>query len=129
MDLQQFFIDFQDHLAPKLDTYSQAVYLYIFRHSRLIDLDEVVIGFHSARKRMALGVGSRGTFMALNTCYEKLESLVAKGYVERIGTEQNGTRLHLKLPNEIAGLIPSAAPVAVVDIEQLDFFESLPTAN
>ena len=41
MDLQQFIAEFQDYLAPKLDTYDQAIYLYIFRHSRLIGLDEV----------------------------------------------------------------------------------------
>ena len=30
MDIREFFIQFQDHLAPKLDTYEQAIYLYIF---------------------------------------------------------------------------------------------------
>src|SRR5262245_48103621 len=44
MDFRQFFLDFQDHLAPKLDTYEQAIYLYIFRHSQLLGIEEVVIG-------------------------------------------------------------------------------------
>ena len=61
MDIQQFFIEFQDFLAPKLDTYEQAIYLYIFRHSRLIDVEEVTIGFQSARRKMACGVGGKGT--------------------------------------------------------------------
>jgi hypothetical protein len=46
MNIKQFIEQFQDHLAPKLDTYEQAIYLYIFRHSRLLGADEVVIGFN-----------------------------------------------------------------------------------
>jgi hypothetical protein len=44
-DLLEFFVQFQDYLAPKLDTYEQAIYLYIFRKGRLLGLDEVTIGF------------------------------------------------------------------------------------
>ena len=43
MDLEKFMIQFQDYLAPKLDTYEQAIYLYVFRHSRLIGKEETVI--------------------------------------------------------------------------------------
>ena len=28
MDVEQFLIEFQDHLAPRLDTYEQAIYLW-----------------------------------------------------------------------------------------------------
>jgi len=123
VDLRQFFTDFQDHLAPKLDTYEQAIYLYVFRHSRLLDLDEVVIGFKSARKKLALGVGQKGSAMSEGTCYEKLESLVFKGFVERLGTEWAGTRLRLRLPTEIPGLISSPTVPEPLDVEQMDFFD------
>lgn len=123
MDLRQFFADFQDHLAPKLDTYEQAVYLYVFRHSRLLDVEEVLIGFKSARKKIALGIGTKGSPMSEGTCYEKLESLVAKGCLERLGTEQGGTRLRLRLPAEIPDLIPSPTVAAPLDLEQMDFFD------
>lgn len=43
MDTTQFLKDFQDHLAPRLNTYEQALYLYAVRHSRLLGNDEVVI--------------------------------------------------------------------------------------
>jgi hypothetical protein len=33
-ELREFFQQFQDYLAPKLDTYEQAIYLYVFRHGR-----------------------------------------------------------------------------------------------
>ena len=29
MDVEEFLIQFQDHLAPRLDTYEQATYLYL----------------------------------------------------------------------------------------------------
>ena len=57
MDTEKFITDFQDYLAPKLDTYEQALYLYIFRHTRLIGLNEATIGFKSARARIACGIG------------------------------------------------------------------------
>jgi len=60
MDLREFFVNFHDHLAPKLDTYEQAIYLYVFRHSRLLGLEEVTIGFKSARHRLATGIGENG---------------------------------------------------------------------
>src|SRR4029077_16018686 len=47
------FQQFQDDLAPKLDTYEQAIYLYIFRHTRFLGKEEAVIGFKAARVRMA----------------------------------------------------------------------------
>ena len=57
IELDQFFKDFQDHLAPRLDTYEQALYLYLFCHMRFVGLEEAVIGFKSARRRMACGIG------------------------------------------------------------------------
>jgi hypothetical protein len=57
MDIKEFFQDFQDYLAPRLDVYEQAIYLYIFRHSRLQGETEVTIGFRSARPQMAFGIG------------------------------------------------------------------------
>lgn len=123
MDLHQFLSDFQDHLAPKLDTYEQAIYLYIFRHSRLIGVEEVCIGFKSARKKMATGVGTKESSMSESTCYEKLESLAAKGFLERVSTERQGTRVKVKLPSEVPGLIPAPASLTPVDIEKIDFFE------
>ena len=71
---------------------------------------------------MAFGVGAKGTPMADNTCYEKLQSLKAKGCLQILGTERDGQRLHLFLPSEIEGLIPPEQVVAVLSIEEMDFF-------
>jgi hypothetical protein len=123
MDIQKFFIEFEDFMAPQMDTYEQSIYLYIFRHSRLIDQEEVVIGFKSVRKRMACGVGEHGKPMAENTAYKKLQSLEIKGFVKILGSERSGQRIKLFLPHEIKGIIPEIIEDKKLDLEEMDFFE------
>ena len=123
MDIKTILEEFQDFAAPKLDTYEQAIYLYIFRHSRLQSQSEITIGFKSARRRLALGVGTEGVCMAEGTCYKKLQSLEAKGFIKLLGTEREGTRIRLFLPNEIEGLIPSITAPESISLEDMDFVE------
>jgi hypothetical protein len=123
--MRDFLEEFQDHLAPKLDTYEQAIYLYLFRHSRLIGKDEITVGFKSARKRMAFGVGEHGKAMAEGTCYKKLRSLKKKGCVEILDSVRDGTRIRLKLPSEIPGVVRLEVAEPPPDLENLDFFHVL----
>jgi hypothetical protein len=122
VDVVAFLTEFQDHLAPRLDTYEQAIYLYVFRHSRLIGQDEVVLGFKSARSRMATGTGEKGKPMAENTCYEKLQSLQTKGCLKIVGVERMGSRIRLNLPSEIPGVILEAVKQPIINLEDMDFF-------
>ena len=122
MDIKEFFIQFQDYLAPKLDAYEQAIYLYVFRHSRLVDIDEVVISFKSARTRMACGVGEAGRPMSENSAYRKLSSLQEKNCISIIRTTHKGRLIKLLLPSEMYNLIPEFTPAALVSIEEMDFF-------
>jgi hypothetical protein len=122
MDVREVLFQFQDHLAPKLDTYEQALFLYILRHTRLMGLDEAVIGFKSARRKMALGIGEKGKPMSEHVCYEKLRSLQDKGCIQILGTERSGTRLRPKLPDEIPGIVPSPVILRQVSLEDMDFF-------
>jgi hypothetical protein len=123
MDLKAFITEFQDFLAPKLDTYEQAIYLYIFRHTRLLDLTEATVGFKSARSRMACGVGEKGKPMSENTAYQKLSSLQEKGAIKILRTEHTGRLIKLNLSSEIPGLIPDPVAVKELDLEEMDFFE------
>lgn len=123
LDLHKFFADFQDHFAPKLTTYEQAVYLYVFRHSRLLGLEEATIGFKSARNRMALGLGKANTPMSEGSVYQSLRSLEVKHAITILRTEHSGRLIRLHLPHEISGLIPAPASAAAPDIETMDFFE------
>lgn len=123
MDIQKFIIDFHDFLAPKLDTYEQAIYLYIVRHSRVIDKDEALIGFKSARKKFAFGTGKSGTPMSEGVIYRKLQSLEQKECIKVLGSEYNGTRIKAFLPEEISGLITVEPKSGHLSIEDIDFFE------
>lgn len=122
MDLKQFFSEFQDHLAPKLDTYEQAIYLYLFRHSHLKGTNETVISSRSSPTRMAMGIGRAGSPMSESQCREKLQSLKNKGCVEILGTVRTGTRVFLRLPNEIEGVVQAAEDDSTRSLEEMDFF-------
>ncbi len=123
LDLGLFFREFQDFLAPKLDTYEQAIYLYVFRHSWLEGRPEATIGFKSSRRKMALGIGEKGKPMSEGTCYEKLQSLQAKKCLEVIGVVREGTKVRLRLPRDIPGLVPIEAEPSTISIEGIDFFD------
>lgn len=122
MDAGDFLAQLVDHLAPKLDTYEQAIYLYCIRHTRLAGQPEAVIGFKSARSTMAFGIGKAGSPMSEAVCYEKLRSLERKGCIKLLGTERGGTRLRVVLPEEIPGLIPEPSRGQEATLEEVDFF-------
>ncbi len=122
MDLQEFLTNFHDHLAHRLDVYEQAIYLYLVRHSRLLGLQEVTIGFKSARTRLACGIGTDGTPMSEGTAYKKLASLQSKGAVEILRTDYAGRRIRVRVPSEIPGVIPSETESPPPDLERIDFF-------
>jgi 5-methylcytosine-specific restriction endonuclease McrA len=73
---------------------------------------------------MAFGVGEKGRLMAEGTCYEKLRSLESKGFLRILGSEREGTRLHLylHLPSEIEGVIQAVRPAVPPTLEEMDFF-------
>lgn len=122
MDVKSEMEIFQDHLAPKLDTYEQAIYLYVFRHSRLQGKEEITIGFKSARRNLAFGIGESGKSMSEGTCYKKLRSLESKGFLKNLGAERVGTRIRLHLPSEIRGVIVPQEVNPILDLEEMDFF-------
>jgi hypothetical protein len=122
-ELREFVQQFQDYLAPKLDTYEQAIYLYVFRHTHFVGREEAVIGFKSARARMATGLGVDGTPMSEGSAYRKLSSLETKGCIKIMQTEHKGSRIRLYLPKEIDGIVPTVQSTpAEIDIESIDFF-------
>jgi hypothetical protein len=123
VDWAQFLAQYQDHLAPRLDTYEQAIYLYLVRHSRLVGLADVVVGFKSARTRMACGVGHAGQPMSENSVYLKLASLQQKGLITVLATTHSGRRIQVAMPCEVPGAIPGPPEAATeADLETMDFF-------
>ena len=122
MDVKAEIEIFQDHLAPKLDTYEQVIYLYIFRHSRLQGKEEITIGFKSARRNIASGIGESGASISEGSCYKKLRSLESKGYLKNLGAERGGTKIRLYLPSEIRGEIVPREANPILNLEEMDFF-------
>jgi hypothetical protein len=121
-EFAQFFAQFQDHLAPRLDAYEQAIYLYIARHTVIEGRREETIGFKSARRKMAFGLGKAGTPASEGIIYNKLRSLEAKGCIKVLSSERSGTRVQIVLPAEIPGLIQVASAAAPIPLEEIDFF-------
>ena len=121
-DFRKFFIAFVDHAAPKLDVYEQAIYLYIARHTIAVDVTETVIGFKSARKKMAFGIGKAGTPPSEGVVYEKLRGLERKGFIKVLASERTGTRIQLFTPFEITGLIAIPSEVSEIELGDVDFF-------
>ena len=116
------FAQFQDHLAPRLDVYEQAIYLYLVRHTHVEGKREAVIGFKSARKKLAFGIGRAGTPPSEGVIYEKLRGLERKGCVRVVSSERAGTRIEVYLPSEIPNLLPLATEANEVTLEDQDFF-------
>jgi hypothetical protein len=119
---QKFLAEYQDHGAPLLDVYEQAIYIYIVRHTLLNDLDEAVIGFKSARKKMAFGVGKAGTAPSETIVYEKLRSLERKGFIKIVSSERTGTRISLLSPFSVINQNQNGQIVKHIAIEDADFF-------
>ena len=123
MTFKEVFEAYSDFLAPKLDTYEAAIYLYIYRHSRLIEKAEVEIGFKSARFKISFGAGVTNTPMSEGSCYKKLRSLQEKGCIQILDSTRKGTKIRLLLPSEIPNLIPqNIGNSQAIDIEEIDFF-------
>lgn len=122
-EFASFFAEYQDYLAPRLDVYEQAVYLYIARHTIAVGKRETTIGFKSARKKMAFGVGKAGTAPSEGVIYEKLKSLESKGCIKALSSERLGTRLAIFAPREIPGLVHVSRPQEPIDLEEIDFFD------
>jgi hypothetical protein len=107
MELEQFFKDFQDHLAPRLGTYEQAICLCLFCRTRLIGSEEAVVGFKSARRRLACGIGETGKPMSESTAGEELQSLQKNGFARSVGRASS-----MLLPFRIANCILNAFGMA-----------------
>ncbi len=121
MDCREFLTQFHDYLAPKLDSHEQMIYLYIIRHSRLLDQEEALVGISSAATKWLFGRQQKGKTMSFHHCRQKVRSLEAKGCIKVVTAERRGLRIQARLPAEIPGVIPGPQEEVVVDLETLDF--------
>ena len=113
---------FQDYLAPQLDVYEQAVYLYILRHSRLIGKPRLKVELKTVRHQIAKGLGRRGSRIGVTTCLEKLRSLDAKGCISLSAHRGSAPTVRVFIPSEMPGLIECIGGESTADLESMDFF-------
>ena len=122
MDANNFLISFVDNASPLLDTYEQAIYLYLVRNGPLCGERELVFPIESATKRLALGIAKKGARISRDVVRKKLRSLQDKGFIQILGVEYKGTRILCLLPEEIPGLAAKADALPVETIEEMDFY-------
>ncbi len=125
--LEDILIQIQDYLVPKLDTYEQAIYHYVFRHTYLINKKQMLYSTRSAE--IGLGTGDNKKPPSMKTRSKKLRSLEEKGAVTIIERSNKGILVELRLPEEMTGLIEKEASKNI-DMETLDFYKDrrlLPT--
>lgn len=120
-DSNDIFVEIQDSLVPLLDTYEQAIYHYIFRHTYLEGKRQTIFSTRTAE--IGLGSGDRTKPPSWKTRSDRLKSLEQKGCVKIVERSNKGMVVEILLPHEIPSLQKKSAPVEEVDIENLDFFK------
>lgn len=122
MNATEFLKNYIDYLAIKMDMYEQSIYLYIIRHSVLIEEKNVVMGFKSKRKELGFGIGKENTSPSEGVIYRKFNSLASKGFIKILASESNGTRVMAILPEELPNIINLHTNEKETILEDIDFF-------
>jgi hypothetical protein len=118
--LKEMLITLQDALVPELDSYEQAIYHYLFRHTYLEGKTQ---SFYSTRRaEIGFGTGDKSKKPSMNTRSKKLRSLEAKGFIKIVERSNKGILVELILPDEILSDQKAIEDVKSVDIETIDFF-------
>jgi len=107
--------------VPILDTYEQALYHYILRHTLLVGKRSAVISIKTAN--IGLGKSKAGSLPSENQKSKKLRALEEKGCIEIVERSYKGTEVRPIYPKEIPGLVPKAVNLEKPNIEEVDFFE------
>ena len=118
--LEEMLIQIQDYLVPVLDSYEQAIYHYIFRHTYLIGKQQMLYSTRTAEIGFGTGVNLKPPSM--KTRSKKIRSLEAKGAVRIIERSNKGILVEIVLPHEISGLIEKPKRKAI-DLDSLDFYK------
>lgn len=122
-DITQELQAFSDHVAPQLDVYEQAIFIYLLRHSYLDGKENIVIGLKSKRKKMGFGVGDNSKPMSEETITKKIQSLEAKGLIRKTGSGRSGTRLTVVKPTDTPLFRVASQPSLQINVEEIDFFD------
>jgi hypothetical protein len=120
MDLKKIISEIQDCLTPILDTYEQAIYHYIFRHTVLNDKREMYFSTRSAE--IGFGSGNSSSKPSMSTRSTKLRTLEKKGAIKIISRSNKGIKVQINLPHEIKGLITEEIETKI-NLNELNFYK------
>ena len=112
--------EIQDNLVPILDTYEQAIYHYIFRHTYIIGKSQTY--FITRTAEIGYGKSNAESKPSGVQKSKKLRSLERKGAIKIIERSNKGILVEIVLPNDIQGLIEEESKVKI-DIDSLDFYQ------
>lgn len=115
-------IEIQDKLVPILDSYEQAIYHYLFRHTFLVGKTSCLYSTRSAE--IGLGTGDALKKPSMNTRSKKLRSLEIKGCIEIVERSNLGIKVKLILPSEISHIQSQDAEAKPLELDNLDFFKN-----
>ena len=122
--LKEILAEMQDYLMPRLDSYEQMLYHYLFRHTHLEKKKDIIIGTRSLQTRIGLGIGKAGSPPSQRIVSEKIRSLEKKGCIKVDSRSAQGTRVEVILPKQIPDIIPETTLERKHKLEDLDFFNT-----
>ncbi len=120
-ELSDILIDIQDRLVPILDSYEQAVYHYLFRHTYLSGKKQTIVNTRSAE--IGFGTADKTKKPSSKTRSDRLRSLEQKGCIKIVERSHKGILVEIFLPHEIPALQVRDEVPEVIDLEKLDFFK------
>jgi len=119
-ELDKILFQIQDLLVPKLDSYEQAIYHYIFRHTYLLDKKQML--FSTRKAEIGFGIGSNTKPPSSKTRSNKLRTLERKGALKIVERSNKGIIVEIILPSEMNGLVEEAKNIEL-DMAALDFYK------
>ena len=119
--VEDILIEIQDKLVPILDSYEQAIYHYLLRHTYLVGLETCLYSTRTAE--IGLGIGDNSKQPSMKTRSRKLRRLEEKGCIQVLERSNKGITVKLLLPSQIPGIQNSEVEESALDIEELDFYK------
>ena len=120
-ELSKILIDIQDKLVPILDSYEQAIYHYLFRHTHLEGKRQMIFSARTAE--IGFGSGHKTKQPSGKTRSDRLRSLEQKGCIKIVERSNKGILVEILLPDEIVTLHNLEASPEDIDMEALNFFK------
>ena len=119
--LDEVLIEIQDKLVPILDSYEQAIYHYLLRHTYLMGVETCLYSTRTAE--IGFGSGENSKKPSMKTRSKKLRSLEEKGCVQIIERSNKGITVKLLLPSSIPAISNPVEEEFSVNLDDLDFYK------